>query len=116
MSDDILPQTQEQLEETAEDVTDALREFPKLVSELSGHLGKLVEHLSRLEPVKAVAQVPEAAVTTIEGTGQAAGKAAEAGGHVVAAAPAVATDVLETGSQAVAPVKRGIKYTLRKVR
>lgn len=112
-----LPDTTDQLQDATTDVTDALERMARAFEGLAPHLERLVSEGIKLHPVEAVKEIPVAVTETAEKAGAAAGTAAEGAGHVVAAAPAVVTDTLETGDAAGRAVARkAARFTLRKGR
>lgn len=108
------PETAEQIEEAATDVTAAFNRFASALEKLGPHFEKLVSEGIRLHPIEAAKQVPEAAGEVVSGGAEAGGQAIQAGGHVVGTVPAAATDVLDTTGAATTGVKRAAKYTLKK--
>jgi len=120
MPDDIpnpVPEATSEVVDATEDLGAMLREATDVFKEVGGHLQKLLEEGVKLHPVEAAKQIPEAASEVASGAGAAAGEAGQAAGHVVAAAPAVATDTLDTAQDAGGAVaKKAKRYTLRKRR
>ncbi len=120
MPDDIpnpVPETTGELQDAAEDVTDAMKDFVDVGRGLVTHISSLVAELARLHPVEAAKEIPTAASDVAQGAGTAAGDVAQGAGHAAAAVPAVATDTLDTAQGAGgAVVKKARRYTLRKRR
>ena len=117
MSDDIAPETRAEVVDATDDLSDLLKETAGAVKQLTEHFQKLLSEGVKLHPVEAIKQVPEAAGDVASDAGAAAGDVAQAGGHAVAAVPAVATDTLDTANDAgKASVRVAKRYTLRKGR
>lgn len=109
--DEPLEHTEGQLDETEERVLRSLQELTHSVDTLAGHMAGTLEHLARLQPVQAVAEVPAAAGDIVTDAGTGVGNVVHTAGSAIQVPGSVVEDVVDdTGSAAKEVSSTGKKF------